>query len=350
MKKHMKAAVLFETGKPLKLISNIKVPALTAGQVRVEILYSGLCHSQLMEVKGGRGEDKYLPHLLGHEGVGYVTEVGEGVTKVAVGDKVIIGWIKGQGLDAPGGKYPHEDYLINSGSATTLTEQSIVAENRLVKLPEGFPEKLAVLLGCALPTGLGLVFNELKPLPNKTIAVFGLGGIGLSALLAAKLSQPTKLIAIDVNPDKLALAKQLGATHCINSLEVDPVTEIYRLTEQQGVDYSLEAGGTTQTIEQAFESVRDGGGQCIFASHPSDDLKIQLEPHAFHRGKSIRGSWGGGAQPDKDIPLFADMYFEGRLNLEPLISKEYTLDEINEAIDDLDNKKIVRALIKVTQR
>jgi S-(hydroxymethyl)glutathione dehydrogenase/alcohol dehydrogenase len=228
-----------------------------------------------------------------------------------------------------------------------LTEQTIVAENRLVKLPSGFPEKLAILLGCALPTGLGLVLNELKPEKHKTIAIFGLGGIGMSALLAAKLSNPSSLIAIDVNEDKLTLAKQFGATHCINSSTCDPVQEVYRLTEQTGVDYSLEAGGTTKTIEQAFESVRDGGGQCIFASHPSNELKIQLEPHAFHRGKSIRGSWGGGSQPDKDIPLFADMYFKGDLNLEPLISKEYALDDINEAIDDLENQKIVRALIKV---
>ena len=143
----MKAAVLFETGQPLKIVDNIQLPALITGQVQVKILYSGLCHSQLMEVNGGRGEDKYLPHLLGHEGVGVVEAVGDGVTKVQVGDKVVIGWIKGEGQDAPGGKYPHDGYLINSGSATTLCDQTIVAENRVVKLPEGFPDKLAILLG-----------------------------------------------------------------------------------------------------------------------------------------------------------------------------------------------------------
>ena len=168
----MKAAVLFNTGEPLQIIDNIKVPVLTKGQVHVRMVYSGLCHSQVMEVKGGRGEDKYLPHLLGHEGVGIVESIGEGVTKVGPGDKVIIGWIKGEGLDAPGGKYPHKDYLINSGSATTLTDQTIVAENRLVKLPSGFPEKLAILLGCALPTGLGLVLNELKPEKHKRFYVY----------------------------------------------------------------------------------------------------------------------------------------------------------------------------------
>ncbi|KZN70561.1 zinc-binding dehydrogenase [Pseudoalteromonas luteoviolacea] len=343
----MKAAVLFKTGEPLQIIDGIEMPALTKGQVQVSILYSGLCHSQLMEVQGGRGEDKYLPHLLGHEGVGIVEQIGEGVTKVTPGDKVVIGWIQGEGLNAPGGKYPHQDYVINSGSATTLCEKTIVAENRLVTLPEGFPDKLAVLLGCALPTGLGLVFNELQPENEKTIAIFGLGGIGMSALLAAKLSSPTQLIAVDVSDEKLALAQELGATHTINANNTDPVAAIYEITQGTGVDYSLEAGGTVQTIEQAFESVRDGGGQCVFASHPRDELKISLEPHAFHRGKSIRGSWGGGSKPDIDIPKFVDLYNSGKLKLEPLITKSYALSDVNQALDDLHNKKILRALIEV---
>ncbi|MFT2111657.1 zinc-binding dehydrogenase [Marinomonas sp. 2405UD68-3] len=343
----MKAAVLFETGKPLEIIENIEIPSLLEGQVRVRILYSGLCHSQLMEVSGGRGEDKYLPHLLGHEGVGIVEEIGPKVTKVNVGDKVVIGWIKGEGLDAPGGKYPHKDYVINSGSATTLAEQSIIAENRVVKLPEGFPDKLAVLLGCALPTGLGLVFNELKPEPNKTIAIFGLGGIGMSALLAAKLNTPAMLIAVDVTEDKLKLAKELGATHTINACNEDPVLKIYELTQNIGVDYSLEAAGTTKTIEQAFESVRDGGGQCVFASHPSNELKISLEPHAFHRGKSIKGSWGGSSQPDKDIPKFVKKFQQGQLNLTKFLSKSYKLNEINIAMQDLHSRQIIRALIEI---
>tara|TARA_R110001592_G_scaffold175466_1_gene414598 strand:- start:19235 stop:20272 length:1038 start_codon:yes stop_codon:yes gene_type:complete len=344
----MKAAVLFQTGQPLRIIEGINVPSLQKGQVLVSVLYSGLCHSQLMEVCGGRGEDKYLPHLLGHEGMGVVQEIGEGVTKVSQGDHVVIGWIKGEGLDAPGGKYEHDGYLINSGSATTLTEKTIVAENRLVKLPKGFPHKLAVLLGCALPTGLGLVFNELKPKENKSIAIFGLGGIGMSALLACKLSNPSILIAVDISEEKLALAKQLGASHTINASETDPVQKIHELT-QGGVDYSLEAGASTKTIEQAFEALRDGGGQCIFASHPSDDQKIQLEPHAFHRGKQIKGSWGGGSFPDKDIPKFTSLYSQGKLDLAPLISHEFPLSEINEALQAMRDKKLVRALIKVSE-
>ncbi len=343
----MKAAVLFETGQPLRICEPLLIPALKTGQVLVKIRYSGLCHSQLMEVRGGRGEDRWLPHLLGHEGVGVVEEIGDGVTKVQPGDTVVLGWIRGDGLDAPGGLYQFEGQTINSGGVTTFSEKTIAAENRLVKLPEGMPQDVAVLLGCALPTGTGLVLNELKPESGKTIAVFGLGGIGLSALIAAQLFEPTQLIAVDVEDSKLALAKELGATHTINCRTDDPVAAIRALSDGKGVDYSIEAGGLTQTIEQAFESVRDGGGQCIFASHPPDGETISLEPHAFHRGKSIRGSWGGGANPDKDIPKLVRLYQEKQLPLEKLLSHRYTLDDVNQALDDLEARKIVRALIDI---
>lgn len=340
----MKAAVLFETGKPLEIVEGINIPDLQKGQVLVKVKYSGLCHSQLMEISGGRGEDKYLPHMLGHEGVGVVEKIGEGVTKVSIGDTVIIGWIKGEGLDAPGGLYPHENYIINSGSATTLSEKTIVAENRLVALPNSFPEKVAILLGCALPTGMGLVINELQPQKHKKIAIFGLGGIGMSALVAASTYEPEMVIVIDTEDHKLKLAAELGATYCINARNNDVLAEIEKLSPG-GVDYSIEAAGSTETIEMAFESVKDGGGECIFASHPANDLKISLEPHAFHRGKSIRGTWGGGVKPDIDIPNMINLLSNNNIHLHGLISKEYSLNEINVATQELVEGKIIRALI-----
>jgi len=342
----MKAAVLYEIGKPLEIIQNLQVPPLKKGQVHVAVEYSGVCHSQLMEITGGRGEDKYLPHMLGHEGFGKVLAVGDGVTKVSPGDEVIIGWIKGEGLDAPGGLYEHNGHIINSGSATTLADETIVAENRVVKLPTGFPPNLAALLGCALPTGLGLVFNEINPTEGSSIAVFGLGGIGLSALVAAKLSSPKHLIAIDVEESKLAIARELGATHTINSNESDPL-EIIKSITGTGVDYSLEAAGSVHVIEQAFESVKENGGLCVFASHPRSEERIKLDPFSFHKGKQIKGSWGGSSFPDRDIPKFANLYTEGKIDLSSFISKEYFLDEINIALDDLQARKLVRALIKV---
>ncbi|UAA39531.1 zinc-binding dehydrogenase [Paraneptunicella aestuarii] len=353
----MKAAVLFETGKPLQVVDGVQIPELLQGQVLVDVHYSGLCHSQLAEVRGHRGEDRWVPHLLGHEAVGTVSAVGAGVSKVATGDKVVLGWIKGEGQDVPGARYPlvkdGKEYLLNSGGVTTFSEQTIASENRLVKLPDGMPDKLAVLLGCALPTGMGLVFNEAKLLPDalesqgKSIAVFGLGGVGLSALIAAYTTQPKVLIAIDVEAHKLELAKKLGATHTID-LSTENWQEALQAICPGGVDYSFEAGGKAETIEMAFEAVRDAGGQCIFASHPKEGEMIRLEPHAFHRGKSIRGSWGGGSQPDRDIPLFVELYKAGKLpNLELLLSHEYSLDEINQALDDLEARKITRALIKI---
>lgn len=343
----MKAAVLVKTGEPLAIYNGVELPALQAGQVQVKVLYSGLCHSQLAEVRGHRGEDPWLPHMLGHEAVGFVEAIGPEVSKVSPGDKVVLGWIQGSGAAAPGAKYQYQGQTINSGGVTTFSEHTVVSENRLVKMPQGMPDQLGVLLGCALPTGMGLVFNEAQLPPQQTVAVVGLGGVGLSALMAAATTQPKVLIALDVEPHKLALAKELGATHCINLAENEGLEAILDICPG-GVDYSFEAAGRVGSIELAFTAVRDGGGQCIFASHPKEGEFIRLEPHAFHRGKQIRGSWGGGANPDRDIPKLVDLYRNGQLaNLSKLLSDEYSLDNINQALDDLEQRKITRALINI---
>lgn len=341
----MRAAVLFETGQPLKVVNNVIVPELIEGQVRVKMLYAGLCHSQLAEVRGHRGEDKFLPHMLGHEGVGEVVSVGENVSKVTVGDKVVLGWIKGNGLDAKGALYKWNDLTINSGGVTVFSDETVVSENRVVRLPDGIPDKLAVLLGCALPTGMGLVFNESTLSAGQTVCVVGLGGVGLSALIAASSKQPSLLIAIDVEAHKLELAKELGATHCVNLSDNNAHNRLKEICPD-GVDFSFEAGGTAKSIELAFDLIRENGGQCIFASHPKQGEKIELEPHAFHRGKNIKGSWGGSSRPDTDIPKLVNLYKEQKLlNIEKLLSKEYPLTKINDALDDLEARTINRALI-----
>ncbi len=343
----MKAAVLYETGQPLVIENDIEIPSLKEGQVLVKLAYSGVCHSQLMEVRGKRGKDHYLPHLLGHEGSGHVVEIGKNVTKVHKGDAVILGWIKGEGIDAFGTQYRKNDTIINSGGVTTFNEYSIVSENRCVKLPDRIPLDIAVLFGCAVPTGIGMVINMLHPQPADSIAIFGLGGIGLSALIAAKLSNCSPIIAVDVEENKLQNAKELGATHVINSHQQDSLEMIYQLTNNQGVDYSIEAAGLTSTIEQAFESVRMNGGLCVFASHPTNGEKIQLDPHHLICGKQIQGTWGGKCDPDRDIPLFADLYRNSKIPLEKLLSNSYPLECINNALDDLENRIITRALIEI---
>ena len=211
------------------------------------------------------------------------------------------------------------------------------------------PPKIAVLFGCALPTGAGLVINEISPTQGKTYAIFGLGGVGLSALLATQLYNPQMVIALDVEAAKLELVQELelGAPHVIDISKGDPLPTIFQLTHNKGVDYSLEASGTTKTIEQAFAAVRDLGGLCVFASHPEEGKKICLEPHMFHRGKPIQGSWGGNTIPDTDIPKLAALYRDNKLPLEKLISHSYKLEEVNQALDDLEQKNVVRSLINI---
>jgi len=343
----MQAAVLYQTGEPLVVENRVEIPRLQPGQVLVKLAYSGLCRSQLLEVRGGRGMDRYLPHLLGHEGTGEVVAVGGRVRKVKAGDAVVLGWIKGSGADVGGTEYRQGEKKFNAGGVTTFSEYSVVSENRCVPLPQGVPLDVGVLLGCAVPTGAGIVVNEIDPLPGSSIAIFGLGGIGLSALMATGLYHCSQVIAVDIDPDKLQLARDFGADQVINAATENVVEQIFELTGGKGVDFSLEAAGTTLSIEQAFKSVRDRGGLCIFASHPDSSERIQLDPHDLIRGKQIRGSWGGECDPDRDVPRFAQLYLDGRLPLERLLSHRYKLDQINQALDDLEQRKIVRALIEI---
>jgi len=349
----MKAAVLLNDSEKLKIISNIELPSLERGQVLVQLAYSGVCHSQLMETRGFRGEDKYIPHLLGHEGSGKVVAIGPEVTKVKAGDLVILGWIKGKGMETGGVQYSCNSYpnIINAGAVTTFNEYAIVSENRVTILPKGIPLDIAVLFGCALPTGIGIVMNELKPVNNSTIAIFGLGGIGMSALIATKLFKLKKIIVIDISEKKLKLAKSFGATHIINSLKNDPVETIKLITKNfDGVDYAIEASGKSEVIEKAFGSIKKKGGICIFASHPKFGEKISIDPFELISGKQIRGSWGGGANPDIDIPIIAELYLKGELPLEKLLGKRYKLDEINSAIDDLENNTFGRPIIEINPK
>jgi len=342
----LRAAILKGLNEPLNVLSNIQIPKLKKGQILVRLTFSGVCHSQLMEAHGKRGTDHYLPHMLGHEGSGVVQKVGQGVTKVKKGDQVILGWIKGSGIDAGGTVYLHKGEKINAGAVTTFSEYAVVSENRCVILPDGVPMDVAVLFGCAVPTGAGIVTNTIKPPKGSTVAVFGLGGIGMSALMATKLYDCEKVIAIDIEDKKLKFAKLFGATDIINSTKNNPIDCIKRLTDGVGVDFSIEASGQTKTIEQAFSSVRNGGGLCVFASHPETGQRISLDPYDLISGKQIKGNWGGDCDPDRDIPLLAKLYCDGKLPLDKLITKRYKLEDINEALYDLEHRRVGRPLIE----
>ena len=345
---NFKAAVLVETGKPLRILDDIKAPALQRGQVLVKLKFAGLCHSQLMEAKGARGKNNYLPHFLGHEGSGIVVSTGDGVTKVKVADEVVVGWIKGDGLEGGAKVYESASFgKINAGAVTTFSQFTVVSENRVYLKPSTTPFDLAVLYGCALPTGTGLVINEMRPRENASIAVIGVGGIGLSALLALRQFNPKHLIAIDSEDHKLSLAKELGATAVLNASDTDIKKKIFIKIGSEGFDYAVEAAGKTSTIEFGFEIIKRNGGQLIFASHPAAGEKIKIDPFELICGKSIRGSWGGASKPDTDITLLGQMYEAGQLPLESLLSHQYRLEDLNKAMSALENKSIVRALINL---
>jgi len=300
-----------------------------------------------MEMKGYRGHDKYLPHLLGHEGSGNVIEVGNKVTKVSPGDNVILTWIKGKGIDCRGPIFKYGENIINAGPITTFSEYTIISENRCVKLPEGIPMNLASILGCAILTGAGMVFNTLQPRNSENILIYGLGGIGLSALMAANIAGCRQIIAVDINENKLNLSIEFGATHTINPQKDNISKIIDEITNGLGVDYAVESAGLTSTIEDAFNLVRDNGGHCIFASHPKAGEKFCLDPFKLICGKNISGSWGGNSQPDSDIPKFVRYFIKGELPLEKLTDRYYPLEKINQALDDLDCGKVSRPIIEM---
>jgi S-(hydroxymethyl)glutathione dehydrogenase / alcohol dehydrogenase len=341
-----KAAVLFECNQPLRIIE-IEIPKLKPGQVLVDIAYSGVCHSQLNEINGLKGEDKYLPHTLGHEGSGVVLGIGAGVKKVKPGDNVVLTWIKGVGADVPSMVYQSCEGPINSGAISTFMEKTVVSENRLVPISKKMPLKEAALLGCAIPTGAGIVINNAKIKREDSVAIFGVGGIGLSAVMAASAIGLEKIIAIDVEEKKLELSKQIGATHTINASEKDSIIEIDQITVGKGVDYAIESAGRKDTMELAFQSVRNGGGKCIIAGNLPSGEKILIDPMDLIRGKNIAGTWGGETDPDKDIPEYVEWYQSGKMNLDKILTNDYPIEDINRAFDDLENGKVGRASVKL---
>ena len=341
------AAILVETGKPL-VLGELEIPALKPGQVLVEIAVSGVCHTQVLECRGYRGEDKFLPHCLGHEGSGIVRALSTGVTKVKEGDRAILSWIKGLGADVPGTVFRWDGRNVNSGAITTFSRFSVISENRLTVLPAKVSMRDAAMLGCAVPTGLGAVFNAAQAKSGQTIAIFGIGGIGSCAVAAAAIAGCKMIIAIDLRRDKLELATQMGATHCVEAGATDPVAEILRLCPG-GVDFAIEATGRPPVMQQALQSVRNQGGAAVIVGNARFGERLDLDPRQLNMGKRLLGTWGGDNIPDRDFPRYCQLLEDGRLNLAPLMSKTYSLNGINEAIDDLEAGKVARPIIDMAR-
>lgn len=340
-----KAAILYSLNKPL-VLETIEIPALKPGQVLVRVAYSGVCHSQLNEIKGRRGKDAFLPHTLGHEGSGVVCEVGPSVKKVKPGDHVVLTWIKGKGHDVPSSEYRKHGTIIHSGAISTFSSHSVISENRVVPISKTVPLEYAALLGCAMPTGGGIIQNTMKPAPASSIAIFGIGGVGMSALLATSLARCKPIIAIDIHDEKLASASRLGAHAVINAKKEDVLQQIQKITKGVGADFALESAGIKNTMEMAFRVIRPNGGLLVIAGNLAAGKTISLDPFDLIKGKRIVGSWGGNTNPDNDIPSYASQFSKKRLPLDKLITHRFALDDINETIRVLEKEKnVIRVML-----
>ena len=339
----IKAAILVKLNSPM-VIDDLEAPFLKPGQVMVKILYSGLCRAQLNEMTGLKGPDPHLPHLLGHEASGIVENTGRAISKVKAGDYVILSWIKGFGRDVPSTKYNWRGKTVNAGAVTTFSDYSIVSENRVTKISRKIPPDCAAIIGCAVATGAGVVRNTLKVKRGSSIAIFGVGGIGLSALMAAKAVGASKIIAVDIHPQKLKLARGFGATDVIDATQKRLLNRIHAIVPS-GPDYAIDASGVKSTMELAFASLHPQG-MLVIAGNLARGEKISLHPFELIKGKRILGTWGGETDPDRDFPRYGREYLKGVLPIERLISRRFSLDDINEAMDVFKNGEAGRILIR----
>ncbi len=285
-----------------------------------------------------------MPHCLGHEGSGKVLEIGPGVTKVKPGDHAILSWMKGSGANVPGTVYSWKDKKVNAGAITTFSRHAVISENRITPLPAEIPMQEAALIGCALPTGLGTVLNTARPKKGQSMAIFGCGGVGLASLLGGVLAGCSPLIAIDLLPEKLDLARQLGATHCINAAQCDVLEELKKLGS---LDFAIEASGNVGVMQQAFQAVRQQGGVAVIVGNARFGSQLSLDPQLFNQGKQLLGTWGGDNQPDLHFPVYCDFLKKKELKLQPFLANVYSLHEIEKAIDDLEKGVALRPLLNL---
>jgi S-(hydroxymethyl)glutathione dehydrogenase/alcohol dehydrogenase len=344
MREETDAAVLFEVAQPPRVV-RLGLPPLAPGQVQVDVAWSGVCHTQLAEVRGRRGPDRFLPHTLGHEGAGTVVAVGEGVRTVAPGDRVVLSWIKGAGAQVPACIYESAAGPVNSGAVSTFLRRAVVSENRVTRIPAAMPLREAALLGCAVPTGAGIVLNVARVAAGESVAVFGAGGIGTAAIMAARLAGAAPLIAVDVVARKLVEAHALGATHTVDASAEDPARAIAALTGGRGVDHAIECAGRRASMEAAVEATREGGGLCVLAGNLAHGERITIDPWALIRGRRVVGTWGGGTDPARDIPRWAEAHLAGTLDLGRLVTHEYRLAAVARALDDLEAGRVGRVLL-----
>jgi S-(hydroxymethyl)glutathione dehydrogenase/alcohol dehydrogenase len=364
-----RAAVAWEAKRPLE-IEEVEVAGPRAGEVLVRIVATGVCHTDAYTLSG-RDPEGIFPAILGHEGGGIVEEVGPGVTSVAPGDHVIplytpecgeckfcrsgktnlcqaIRATQGKGL-MPDGTTRFSSRgreIFHYMGTSTFSEYTVLPEIAVAKIRKEAPLEKVCLLGCGVTTGIGAVLNTAKVEPGATVAIFGLGGIGLSAVIGAVMARASRIIGIDVNPSKFEIAKQLGATDCINPRDYDrPIQEVLVELTDGGVDYSFECIGNVQVMRAALECCHKGWGESVIIGVAGAGEEISTRPFQLVTGRVWRGSAFGGVRGRSELPGYVERYMNGEFDLDTFITHTMGLEEINTAFDLMHEGRSIRSVI-----
>ena len=363
-----KAAIAFSAGEPLS-IEEVDLEGPKSGEVLIEVMATGVCHTDAYTLSGGDPEGLF-PSILGHEGAGIVREVGNGVDTLQVGDHVIplytpecrqckfclsgktnlcgaIRETQGQGLMPDGtSRFSLKgESLFHYMGTSTFSNFTVLPEIALAKIREDAPFDKVCYIGCGVTTGLGAVINTAKVEPGSTVAVFGLGGIGLNVIQGARLVGADRIIGIDTNPKKEALARRFGLTDFINpESSADVTTEIIDLTDG-GVDYSFECIGKPEVMRQALESCHKGWGESVIIGVAAAGEEISTRPFQLVTGRTWKGTAFGGAKGRSDVPRIVDWYMDGKINIDDLITHQFPLENINEAFDVMHAGEGIRSVV-----
>ncbi|MFG3204638.1 Zn-dependent alcohol dehydrogenase [Streptomyces sp. NPDC048192] len=356
----VRAAVLPAIGAPLE-ITGIELPDPGPGQVRVRLAAAGVCHSDLSLSNGTMRVP--VPAVLGHEGAGTVVAVGEGVAQVAEGDPVVLNWAPSCGschacalgevwlcanaLNGAADVYARtaDGTELHPGlNVAAFAEETVVPASCVLPLPQGVPLTDAALLGCAVLTGYGAVHHSARVSEGETVAVFGVGGVGLATLQSARIAGASRIVAVDVSPEKEQLARAAGATDYVLASENTP-REIRALTGKQGVDVSIECVGRAVSIRAAWESTRRGGRTTVVGIGGKDQEVTFNALEIFHWGRTLSGCVYGNSDPARDLPLLAEHVRQGRLDLSALVTERIALDGIPAAFENMLAGKGGRALV-----
>ena len=340
-----KAAILEQLNESLIVAEIDLPPELSFGQVLVKVHYSGICGAQINEIEGAKGPDNFLPHLLGHEGSGEVLDTGPGVTTVQRGDHVVMHWRQGSGLQSQTPCYQWASREVNAGWVTTFNEHAVVSENRVTTIPSDFDLRTAPLFGCSITTAIGVINNDAHVKIGQSVVVFGIGGVGLNLIQAAGMVSANPIVGVDVVDSKIEMAQGFGATDCFNSKTVSDLnSKILQIVGDRGADVVIDTTGNARVIEQAYELTHlDGKTILVGVPRKGDNISIYSLP--LHFKKVLTGSHGGGAEPHIDIPRYINLCQVGEMELEGLITHEFSLDQVNEAIELVRNGEAGRCII-----